>query len=361
MKKVVKLFVIFGLVIPAILTISNVVLADTNVYDNDQTGWEAAVGSWITEDFEDGIVGPGVSVVSDNGSIYTQLSGNDLWYDWLYYDEGPTSTTTWTFDVPIHAFGGMWDLGSQGGDPDCGSPGSNIEVLINGSWVSIGVIDREKIDEFWGFVSDVPFTQIRLQGYSDEGWVERYTLDDMVYSVLPQYLTGGGQIVTDTEGVKKKDQYKVSFAGNLGYAGNHTLMGQYQLHLHNVSVDSLDGAVFHSTSVEILNFYRDDNGGPNPPPAEANVAYFKIDGRLKMKSTDEFVDGYTMYAYVADRGEPGMNDSINFALWEGATVLYSSTYDFPHTSQVETPGVTLTTPLTAGNLQIHADYIEMME
>jgi hypothetical protein len=183
----------------------------------------------------------------------------------------------------------------------------------------------------------------------------------MVYSALPQYLTGGGQIVTDTEGVKKKDQYKVSFAGNLGYAGNQTLMGQYQLHLHNVSVDTLDGAIFHSISIEILDFYQDDNGGPNPPPAEANVAYFKINGRLKLKDADEFVDGYTMYAYVADRGEPGINDSINFALWEGATVLYSSTYDFLHTSQVETPGVTLTTPLTAGNLQIHADYIEIME
>ena len=60
MKKVAKLFIIFGLIIPAILSISTAALADTNVYDNDQTGWEAEVGSWTTEDFEDGIVGPGL-------------------------------------------------------------------------------------------------------------------------------------------------------------------------------------------------------------------------------------------------------------------------------------------------------------
>jgi hypothetical protein len=160
-------------------------MAATTVYDDDQAGWEAAVGSWETEDFEDSVVGPGISVTSTNGIVYSQAT-NKLWYDSLTYDEEPTAWTTFTFDDPIYAFGGTWDLGSQYGDPDVGGPGSNIEVLMDGSWVSVGVIDREYIDVFWGFVSTTPFTQVRLQGYNDEGWTERYTLDDMVYSFSPQ-------------------------------------------------------------------------------------------------------------------------------------------------------------------------------
>jgi hypothetical protein len=175
-----------GLVLVLMVAVpSPAMAATTTVYDGDQAGWEAAVGSWATEDFEDG-VGPGISVSSTNGVVHTQGSGNKLWYDSLTYDGGPTATTTWTFDNPIYAFGGTWDLGSSGGDPEVGGPGSNIEVLMDGSWQSVGVIDNSYIDVFWGFVSDTSFTQVRLQAYNDEGWTERYTLDDMVYSFSPQ-------------------------------------------------------------------------------------------------------------------------------------------------------------------------------
>ncbi len=168
---------------------------------------------------------------------------------------------------------------------------------------------------------------------------------------LVQFLTGGGQIV-DGDG-KRKEQDVVSFAGNLGYTADGTLVGQYQFHFHNVLGDALDGAIFHSTDVVDLVFFQDAGDGPAPPPAEANVAYFIIDGRLKMKD-GQFVDGYTIYAYVADRGEPGANDSINFALWNGAILIYSSTWDFPHLSSVFTTGLTVTEFLADGNLQIHA-------
>jgi len=352
-KRLLSLFLAIALVVPLTLARPAVASASTTIYDGDQSGWEAAVGDWLTEDFNDTTLNPEISVVSDYGEIVY-----GFWYDELYYSGGPTSFTTWTFSKPIYAFGGTWDLGSTWSDEfgrRVGGPGSNIEVLINGTWESVGVIDRDYEWEFWGFVSDVPFTQVRLQAYNDEGWVERHRLDDMVYSALPQYLTGGGQIVTDNPNTKKKDQAKVSFAGNLGYTGDFVLMGQYQFHLHNVNdtlAPGLDGAIFHSISVSQLVFGQDAGDGPAPPPAEANVAYYQIDGRLKMKG-GKFVDGYTIYAYVADRGEPGVNDSINFALWDGGGVVYSSTWDFPHDSSVL--GSTVTEFLSAGNLQIHAE------
>lgn len=150
------------------------------IYDNAESAWETAVGSWLAEDFNDGTLNPEISVVSDNGLV---LSGG-FWWDALMYDP-PKTYTTWTFTVPIYAFGGTWDLGSfwqDGFGHYVGGPGSNIEVLINGSWVNIGVIDREYQWVFWGFVSDAPFTQVRLQAYNSEGWVERYRLDNLKYA-----------------------------------------------------------------------------------------------------------------------------------------------------------------------------------
>lgn len=174
-----------GLVLVLMVAVpSPAMAATTTVYDGDQAGWEAAVGSWATEDFEDG-VGPGMTVVSTHGYVYTQGSGNKLWYDDLTYSGGPTASTIWTFANPIVAFGGTWDLGSDRTDPIIGGPGSNVEVLMmDGTWVTVGVINRSYIDVFWGFVSDTPFTQIRLEGYNNQGVRERCTLDNMVYTEI---------------------------------------------------------------------------------------------------------------------------------------------------------------------------------
>lgn len=62
-----------------------------------------------------------------------------------------------------------------------------------------------------------------------------------------------------------------------------------------------------------------------------------------------------LYAQVADCGEPGKNDSINFALWYGGAPIYSSTWDFPGNSNAD---ATVTTKLDGGNLQIHSEVSE---
>ena len=238
MKSIFRVLLACVIVVSALFVMPSGVSAATSVYDNDQAGWEAAVGAWLTEDFEDGTVGPGVSVDSDNGYIYTQLSGNKLWYDDLVYEGEPTTFTTWTFDVPIYAFGGMWKLGG----PDCGGPGSNIEVLINGSWESVGVIDREYINVFWGFVSDVPFTQVRLQAYNFEGIRERYTLDDMVYAQLKQWVTGGGTFGP------YGSYSRVTFGGNVGIDQGGNPIGQFQLTNHDTKVS------YHTTEILSVSF-----------------------------------------------------------------------------------------------------------
>jgi hypothetical protein len=164
------------------------------------------------------------------------------------------------------------------------------------------------------------------------------------------FLTGGGQI---NDGAKGKGQKKISFGGNVGFLADGSLIGHWNTILHNVGTNSLDNAKFHSTSITSLQFANDGGAGPNPPPANANVAQFTAVGRLKI-GNGIWVNGYTLTVCLADRGEPGSSDSIRFILTNpGGVVVYtSSTND--NFGQPATAGSCATNKLDNGNLQIHS-------
>ena len=184
MKPLAKLLLtVMAIVLLAVATPLPAQAAPTvTIYDQDESGWKAAVVNWETETFDDSSLNPGLGVTATwlNAGV---IDGQ--WYDRLIvqgaYDNetgqwGPT-TTTWTFAEPIRAFGGVWNPGGPGG------PGAAIKVSIAGSWISVGVIPNNYVGAFWGFVSDVSFTQVLLEPHSSStGWCETYTLDDMVYS-----------------------------------------------------------------------------------------------------------------------------------------------------------------------------------
>lgn len=161
-------------------------------YDRDASGWSNAVNEPCTENFNDTALNPGLTVASTYPGLVDVDNG--VWWDIL---DG-TSTTTWKFAAPIYAFGGTWNLSGPGG------PGSEIDVLIQGVWVPVGTIDRDHGSEFWGFVSDMPFTAVRLQSYPQGNYIqETYELEDMVYayaanSPLAQSFTTSGLITTRT-------------------------------------------------------------------------------------------------------------------------------------------------------------------
>jgi hypothetical protein len=125
------------------------------VYANDRPGWESAVVCYDEEFFTDTTLNPGVSVVSDYPGYVDTTKG--VWWDRLVCPDYGLTTTTWQFDPPIVGFGGNWNPGIPGG------PGARIAVAINGSWVSVGEIPNHYTGEFWGFVSTVPFSQVRLE------------------------------------------------------------------------------------------------------------------------------------------------------------------------------------------------------
>jgi len=160
------------------------------------------------------------------------------------------------------------------------------------------------------------------------------------------FLTGGGQIVDG----KGKNALKVTYAGNVGFMADFSLAGEWNVNLQNVDVDDLDKAHFKSTQITTLQFYADDLGGPEPPPASANIAFFTADGTLNGE------EGWKLRFAVVDRGEPGVDDSIAFSLWEpGGTMVYYQADEFPHDwIWFEAPMGTNVTTRAAGNLQIHS-------
>lgn len=159
MKKalILALFLALGLALSVVSQAAAVI----TIYDNDRPGWESAVGAYEEEFFTDDILNPGVSVDTNFGYIDTF---NGEWWDRLYCSE--ESRTIWQFDQPITAFGGMWNLAGPGG------PGTGIEVATGDSWVPVGVITNDTYNEFWGFVSTIPFSKVRLT--SDSSMCEIY-------------------------------------------------------------------------------------------------------------------------------------------------------------------------------------------
>jgi hypothetical protein len=215
MKKLIAIV----LAVTMLASISGVAMANptTTVYADDQAGWEAAAGMWETEDFTDAILNPGVSVTSGMGYVDVV---NGLWWDRLTCPDYGLTTTTWTFADPIYAFGGTWNPGVPG------DPGAAIAVSMDGaSWVYVGEIPETYINQFWGFVSDVPFTQVLLGPGSEcnGAWCETYEMDNMVYSVqevlsfdksfnvewasLAEHVFGEINIETAVAGVVVNDEF----------------------------------------------------------------------------------------------------------------------------------------------------------
>ena len=180
-----------------VLFVAGTANAAPTVYDNDFAGWQAAVGSYTTEDF-DGSLNTDWSVdstypgVIQAGSVSPEgvLGPDNVWWDRLvipgYTEEEPEpdkywengSTTTFSFSTPIIGFGAYWDLAGPGG------PGANIQMYLNG--VPVGEeISNSTNGTFWGVTND-PFNTVLLtSGTPGSAWCETYEMDNMVYSVIP--------------------------------------------------------------------------------------------------------------------------------------------------------------------------------
>ena len=101
----------------------------------DRSAWESAVGAYDEEFFDDAILNPGVSVVTDNGLVQAGsgvLGPDGVWWDRVIPGE---ATTTWSFANPLVGFGAYWDLAGPGG------PGTGIALTLDGELVGTEIVN----------------------------------------------------------------------------------------------------------------------------------------------------------------------------------------------------------------------------
>ncbi|MDX2458330.1 MAG: VPLPA-CTERM sorting domain-containing protein, partial [Gammaproteobacteria bacterium] len=128
------------------------------------------------EDFADDQLNTGVSFISsESGHINP---AQETYQDVLTSLSQNEPMTTWSFVPQIIAYGGNWTLGGPGGT------GNSLLVYIADSSLFVDSIPNSYGGEFFGFISDTPFTSVKLIGGGGSNQ-QNYSLDDMVYSAVP--------------------------------------------------------------------------------------------------------------------------------------------------------------------------------
>ena len=150
--------------------------AAVTIYTNGIAWQNALDEDYVVEDFADTLLNPGVSFVStESGHINPQ---SECYQDVLASQSQNEPMTTWSFVPGIAAYGGEWTLGGPGGS------GNSLSVYIADDSLYVGSISNSYNGEFWGFISDEPFSSVRLVGGPGTNQ-QHYCLDNMVYSPWP--------------------------------------------------------------------------------------------------------------------------------------------------------------------------------
>ena len=150
----------------------------------DRSAWEAAVGNYQEEFFDDAVFDPDVSVVTDNGLVQAGsgvLGPDNVWWDRVIpaAEVGGPATTTWSFATPLLGFGANWDLAGPGG------PGTGIALSLDGYVLATEIVNSTE-GGFFGVVSTIPFDAVLVAAGTDPiGWAETYEMDNMVTSTIP--------------------------------------------------------------------------------------------------------------------------------------------------------------------------------
>lgn len=75
-------------------------------------------------------------------------------------------------------------------------------------------------------------------------------------------VNGGGQIIQEMRD-KPKDDYKISFGGQIWDLGDYGYIGDWEVNFHNVGKDDYDNSKFHGSEITQMTFYDGDSGTCN--------------------------------------------------------------------------------------------------
>jgi hypothetical protein len=148
--------------------------------------WEAAVGGagYVHKEFfGDSNLEPWLDIDSDCVNIACLGAGSGATGDGLYHDfvAAGSLTTRWQFffPAPVIGAGGFFDTTPN-------DEGVGITLLANGNPVGsfAGLNFGQLNGGFFGFVSDTPFTLVRLE--ASPGGIETYDMTELDAAAIPE-------------------------------------------------------------------------------------------------------------------------------------------------------------------------------
>jgi hypothetical protein len=171
------------LMIAATALAGRVDAATTTTY-TDLTAWSAAAGSFVTEDFSDAALTPGLSI-----AFGTNIPGGSI-ASGAYHDISVTgfsnTNSLITFSTAVTAFGADWDLTPAGN-------GGGLLLQISYADATTGslLIPYSATASFSGFVSDTNVASIRIHAADFLG-EETFSADNFRFSGTPGGGNGNG-------------------------------------------------------------------------------------------------------------------------------------------------------------------------
>lgn len=144
----------------------------------DQALFQSALASFSVEDFTGNVLHvAGLSFVSTVGSIGGTVgaaSGADQFND---RPVNGGAFTTWTLPGPTNGFGANWDLTP-------GGAGQGLEFFIDGVTLVGTEVPNSYSGQFFGFISDTPFTSVKYDGGTQPGSAETHSMDNLTFGAV---------------------------------------------------------------------------------------------------------------------------------------------------------------------------------
>ena len=150
------------------MMLSSASQAAVTVY-TDQSAFAAAMGTLTTEDFNDAVLVPGLSITTNAGTI-----GSGVFNDRVFRGG---DTTTFSFAGGARGAGGIFDL-TPGGF------GQALSFTLNLSGGGTELVPSEiasTVGTFFGFISTNRFDSFLITAGSNAGSAETYTLDNLQF------------------------------------------------------------------------------------------------------------------------------------------------------------------------------------
>jgi hypothetical protein len=160
------------------------------------------------------------------------------------------------------------------------------------------------------------------------------------------FITGGGyRILGNSGGTYAGDPgSKMSFGFNVAYKNGRPTQG----HLNAIFRHGGSQFQIKTTAMDSLGIALKSTGGgacSGPPrPSCWGLADFRSKANLINLSTDSSLGGLSLQVTFTDKGEPGLNDTIGFTLWNGNELLFASEWNGTKT---------LERVLAGGNTVVH--------